>query len=26
VEAARKAISDAEDELHKKGLPPGWAR
>lgn len=26
VEAARKALSDAEGELQKKGLPPGWAR
>ncbi len=26
VEAARKALADAEDELQKKGLPPGWAR
>lgn len=26
VEAARKALSAAEEELQKKGLPPGWAR
>jgi len=26
VEAARRAISNLEDELRKKNLPPGWAR
>jgi predicted HicB family RNase H-like nuclease len=26
VEAARQAISNLEDELRKKNLPPGWAR
>ncbi len=26
VEAAKKAIADAEDELRRKSLPPGWAR
>lgn len=26
VEAARKALADSEEELHRKGLPPGWAR
>jgi polyhydroxyalkanoate synthesis regulator phasin len=26
VEAARRAISNLEEELRKKNLPPGWAR
>lgn len=26
VEAARKALEDLEEELRRKGLPPGWAR
>jgi hypothetical protein len=26
VEAARRALSNLEDELRKKNLPPGWAR
>jgi lipopolysaccharide export LptBFGC system permease protein LptF len=26
IEAARRAISNLEDELRKKNLPPGWAR
>ena len=26
VEKAKQAIADLEDELRKKGLPPGWAR
>ncbi len=26
IEAAKKAISALEEELHRKGLPPGWAR
>jgi hypothetical protein len=26
VEKAKQAITDLEDELRQKGLPPGWAR
>jgi hypothetical protein len=26
VEAAKKALADAEEELRQKGLPAGWAR
>lgn len=26
VEKAKQAIADLEDELRRKGLPPGWAR
>ena len=26
IAAARKAIADLEEELRRKGLPPGWAR
>lgn len=26
VEKAKQAISDLEEELRRKGLPPGWAR
>ena len=25
VAAAKKALADLEEELRKKGLPPGWA-